>query len=100
MGTANEKSWIIANTIKRLPKDHFLKLVVKYFDDVDSGKKTFELRNNDRDYQVGDRLILLEWDWMEEKYTERMTVKKVTYILHDDEFLRTGIVCLGIQPIQ
>ncbi|MFK4936746.1 DUF3850 domain-containing protein [Lactococcus garvieae] len=39
-------------------KTHELKLDVKYFEDVKSGKKNFEMRNNDRDFQVGDILEL------------------------------------------
>lgn len=39
-------------------KTHELKLDVIYFDDVKSGKKNFEIRKNDRDYQVGDILEL------------------------------------------
>ena len=39
-------------------KIHELKLDTEYFDDVKSGLKTFEIRKNDRDYQVGDLLSL------------------------------------------
>lgn len=35
-------------------KLHELKIKHKYFVDVVEGKKTFELRKNDRDYQVDD----------------------------------------------
>jgi ASC-1-like (ASCH) protein len=42
-------------------KTHHLKLHSDYFKDVKSGLKTFEIRKNDRDYQVGDRLILHLW---------------------------------------
>ncbi|MDF2611454.1 MAG: hypothetical protein K0R92_2928 [Lachnospiraceae bacterium] len=41
---------------------HNLKTLQPYFDDVKSGKKKFELRRNDRDYQVGDKLNLFEYD--------------------------------------
>ncbi|MGN8066497.1 DUF3850 domain-containing protein [Lactococcus lactis] len=43
-------------------KTHELKLDIKYFDDVKSGKKNFEIRKNDRDFQVGDVLELKAWD--------------------------------------
>lgn len=39
-------------------KTHELKLDIKYFDDVKTGKKNFEIRKNDRDFQVGDTLEL------------------------------------------
>ena len=35
-----------------------LKILPEYFEAVKSGKKTFELRKNDRDFCVGDILIL------------------------------------------
>lgn len=43
-------------------KTHELKLDVKYFDDIKNGKKNFEIRKNDRNYQVGDILDLKAWD--------------------------------------
>lgn len=42
-------------------KIHELKLDIKYFDDVKSGKKNFEVRKNDRDFQVGDILKMKVW---------------------------------------
>lgn len=44
-------------------KTHELKLDIKYFDDVKSGKKNFEIRKNDRDFQVGDILELKKVSW-------------------------------------
>lgn len=34
---------------------HRLKIFVKYADAIMSGAKTFEIRKNDRDYEVGTR---------------------------------------------
>lgn len=39
-------------------KVHELKLDTKYFEDAKSGKKNFEIRKNDRGYQIGDVLEL------------------------------------------
>lgn len=41
---------------------HDLKLWPKYFDAVLAGHKTFEWRLNDRDFKVGDHVLLREWD--------------------------------------
>lgn len=41
---------------------HELKLDVRYFDDVKSGNKNFDIRNNDRDFKVGDILELKRFD--------------------------------------
>jgi len=41
--------------------EHHLKIDTVYYCRVLEGSKTFEIRKNDRDYQVGDRLIMREW---------------------------------------
>ena len=41
---------------------HELKILTEYFEAVASGRKRFEIRKNDRDYKVGDRLYLREWN--------------------------------------
>jgi len=40
---------------------HELKTWPEYFEEILTGKKTFEVRKNDRDYKVGDTLILKEF---------------------------------------
>ncbi|WP_212746597.1 DUF3850 domain-containing protein [Lactococcus raffinolactis] len=39
-------------------KIHELKLDTEFFDDVKLGKKNFEIRKNDRNFEVGDTLHL------------------------------------------
>ncbi|KAF1309214.1 DUF3850 domain-containing protein [Streptococcus sanguinis] len=39
---------------------HQIKISNQFFDDVQSGKKNFELRKDDREYQVGDTLFMSE----------------------------------------
>ena len=41
--------------------EHKLKLDIKFWDGVKSGKKNYEIRKNDRDFKVGDTLILKAW---------------------------------------
>jgi hypothetical protein len=50
-------------------KIHELKTWVGQFRDVKYGKKRFEIRLNDRDYHVGDRLYLCEYDHETHQYT-------------------------------
>lgn len=42
--------------------------------------KTFEIRNNDRNFQVGDRIDLLEWNPDTKEYTGREVEGRITYI--------------------
>lgn len=54
---------------------HELKILPQYFEAVQSGLKTFEIRKNDRDYKVGDTLVLKEYN--NEAYTGREIRKDV-----------------------
>lgn len=41
---------------------HELKIWPQYYSRVADGSKTFEIRDNDRGFQTGDKVILREWD--------------------------------------
>ena len=60
---------------------HELKILPEYFEAASTYKKTFEIRKNDRNFHVGDKLILKEWDG--DKYTGRQVERWVSYILYD-----------------
>ncbi len=63
------------------PDLHELKILPKYFQAVRNGNKTFELRKHDRDYKVGDYLLLREYD--NGDYTGSFMKVVITYILKD-----------------
>lgn len=42
-------------------KEHHLKCWPEFFSPIQEGLKPFEIRRNDRDFQVDDLLILEEW---------------------------------------
>lgn len=57
--------------------NHELRIRPQYFQDVMDGKKRFEIRKNDRDFQVGDTVLLREY---ESKYTGRKISGRISYI--------------------
>lgn len=59
---------------------HRLKILPEYFYDVKSRKKNFELRMNDRNFNVGDTVILKEWNG---NYTGNKVTRKIKYVLKD-----------------
>lgn len=74
---------------------HHLKTWPEYFQEVRSGAKTFEARKDDRDYQVGDTLVLEEFDPTTKMYTGEDEVRGVTYILRGTEHVAPGYCVLG-----
>lgn len=81
-------------------RQHMLKCYPQYFEAVKSGIKNFECRYNDRDFKVGDELLLREYD-PKLGYTSRCIVRKITYVLSDFIGLKDGYVILGVtnEPI-
>lgn len=77
---------------------HELKTINPFFDDVFYNRKNFEVRKNDRDYKVGDRLKLVEHD---------PSVKRPRYVLKDIQYILPGgqygidpdYVVLGLKEI-
>ncbi len=80
-------------------KVHELKIDPKYFDEIVDGIKTFEVRKNDRNFKVGDHLLLKVFDKERGFYSGNNVTVKITYILDDQEFLRENYVILGIKRI-
>lgn len=85
---------------------HELKILPEYFEAIISGRKQFEIRKNDRDYKVGDYIILREWGehynftkwpdfiaWRE--YTGNSYKAEITYIT--DYAQQDGYVVLRIR---
>lgn len=76
---------------------HHLKIKPEYLEAVASGKKTFELRRDDRGFKVGDILMLIKLDDKGNE-TDQVTRVRVTYILKDcpQYGLKEGYAILGI----
>ncbi len=76
---------------------HMLKINQKYFDDIVAGRKTFEVRRDDRGYDNGDTLVLQEYDCEAEDYTGNTAQVRVMYMLDDDlDGIEDGYCVMGI----
>lgn len=80
---------------------HRLKCWQPYFAEVVSGRKTFEVRRDDRGYQERDTLVLCEWTGT--RYTGSRHVCQVVFLLgglQAEMFgLRPGYVVMGLTAL-
>ena len=82
---------------------HDLKCWPGPFQATMDGRKTFEWRKDDRDYNEGDTLLLREWDptpvlhCSATGYTKRTLAMRVTYVLRGRFDVPPGYVIMAIQ---
>lgn len=86
---------------------HHLKIWPEFYSGVALSKKTFEVRRNDRDFKIGDTLVLAEWDpnvynhpGGEPAYTGREVKVKVTYICDIRNIMSEDIVGMSIVVVK
>lgn len=91
----NEKMEHLPSEEGREHKQHEIKLAAMYYEDVASGKKSFELRKNDRGYKVGDSLKMLEFK--DGVQTGRTIDADIIYMLEEYTGLTEGYCILGIR---
>lgn len=72
------------------------RILIIYFDAVESRQKNFEIRKDNDDVQVGDKLVLCEWK-ENYGYTGRFVTRKVKYVLRNvpEYGLREGYCIIG-----
>lgn len=81
---------------------HILKTLDLYFDAVQAGTKTFEVRKNDRAFQTGDLLHLERWEKdrfnsLYPSFPAQSVTKKITYLLQGGQFgIDAGYCVLGL----
>ena len=97
---------------------HAVKVLSEYYQALITGEKTFEVREKDRPYQVGDILAVNEFIPAEQivigegedvpnfwrgtddgYYTGFGRLFKITYILDNPKFCRGGMVILGLKEV-
>lgn len=78
---------------------HDIKIRENYACDVIRGKKTFEVRKNDRDYRVGDLLMMrvVSKDGID---AGAVVMATVSYILSDPEYVKDGYVIMGLSDVK
>ncbi len=77
-------------------KIHNLKTLPEFFQHVWTGDKLFEVRNNDREFETGDKLFLYEYDAGTGQYLGRYIIARATYILDNWEPIEDGYVVIGL----
>lgn len=72
------------------------KILPIYFDAVESRQKNFEIRKDEDDVQIGDKLVLGEWKETY-GYTGRFVTRKVKYVLRNvpEYGLKEGYCVIG-----
>lgn len=68
---------------------HTLKTINPFFQQVVDRIKKFEIRKNDRGFQVNDIVKLCEYD---DEYTGRSVTVRIEYILHGDDAEKFGLM--------
>ena len=82
------------------PQTHHLKIWPEYFIEIINGRKTFELRKNDRDFSPGDTLILEEWNPETHEYTGRKLTQTVGYLVQGVFGLPDDVCVMSILPAE
>jgi ASC-1-like (ASCH) protein len=82
-------------------KIHDIKIHPEYFEAVKDGRKTCEVRQNDRNYQIGDILYLRRYGEVSNgnfDYLDGIIKAKITYII---TYLQsTNVLVLSIKVIE
>lgn len=95
---------------------HDLKTWPRYFQALEAGEKTFEIRRADRPFRIGDVLVLREWEpersWSPDqapdgegeirrrpgRYTGRLLIRRVVYLADLGPFGAPDLVAMGLEP--
>lgn len=75
---------------------HDLKIWPEYFEAVRIGLKNFEIRKNDRGFQIGETLRLREYNPNTEEFSGKSIERVITYIVEGPPFMAEGWAVLGM----
>ncbi|KJF45999.1 DUF3850 domain-containing protein [Bacillus altitudinis] len=75
---------------------HDLKIIPSFFRAVKTGMKGFEIRKNDRKFQVGDVIMLREYN--EGHYTGRIVLGEITFVTDFEQ--KEGYVVFNFKRVR
>lgn len=78
---------------------HELKIWPRFYEEVAAGRKTYELRKDDRDFQCDDVLVLKEYDPDTKQYSGKHVERRVTSIMRSFHGLENGYCLMSIAPL-
>jgi hypothetical protein len=76
---------------------HHVKSWPQFFRAITLDLKSFDLRKDDRSYQVGDTVVFEEFKPGVGTYTGEKTARRIVYILRDFDGLQPGYCILGLK---
>ena len=88
-------------------REHDLKIWPEYFDSLANDQRTAEIRQNDRDFHVGDIIHFREWAPSSAAFTGRRVSRQVTYVFHGPFYhgaggfavVPQGYAILSLKPV-
>lgn len=76
-------------------REHKLKISPNNFADICFRNKCFEIVKDDKDYRIGDKLVIEEWNKGQYTGSTFSPNRPIQYILRDCEGLQEGYCILG-----
>ena len=95
--------WSYNRYPKERPSFHKVEIDYKYASAIANGRKTFEIRKNDKDYKVGDCLIFRVKNIPPHRWCIEIVEKlednlyKITNVLNQSEGLEEGYIILAFK---
>lgn len=95
--SAEEKT--VDNNTEAEPRDHQLKIWSQLYSEIVDRKRKFEIRTNDRDFRVGDRLTLMSWNPETHEPTGQQVQRTITNIMSFSDIPVEILNTLGANPL-
>ncbi len=90
----------LKNPPKSVRCEHRLKSWPEPFKEISLGIKTFDIRKNDRDFQVNDTILFQEWHPKYKTYTNGSICKLISYIVQGEWGLPEDLCVLGLEDLK